>query len=900
MGEVYRATDTRLKRDVAIKVLPAAFTANKERLARFEREAQLLAQLQHPNIASIFGLEESGGTRALVMELVEGPTLAERLEQGPLPLNESLSVSLQIAHALEEAHEKGIVHRDLKPQNIKASMAGQVKVLDFGLAKAMDPFSLAGMSPTDLAHSPTVTMGGTREGVILGTAAYMSPEQAHGAAVDKRADIWAFGVVIYEMLTGERLFAGESVADLLGAVMRQPIDLDRLPASTPRGVRELVRRCLERNPKNRLRDVGDARLALSDALESLERGNVDGLDQVAAVPAKWSRRERLTWLVAGLAAGASLAVLALSWMRGADRPPATSAAVPQVAALAPLTVDPGYEGEASLAPDGETIAYTSDRDGQFEIYLQQVGGSGAINLTRHAADDAQPSISPDGRQVAFVSTRESRLDLVYRSPSYPLMGGDVWVMPVLGGMPRKISEDGNFPSWSPDGRTIYFSRGIDYRSEIRRVAATGGESTVIAIQLPEGAPPVFLFAPRVSPDGRWLLFSAGETIYVAPVDGGHATALGIGRFATWEPSGAAVVYCSAESGHNSSFWWLPFAADRGRASAPGWPLMVGPAALEQPTFASRRRRLVVTALDRSANLEALSLDAETGTAGAVPRSLTVGHNDISFASASPDSRSIVYADLRGSTAHLWRLDEGGDPIQLTDDPAFAESYPRWSPDGKLVAFARRPASTPRLGSNAELWVMAPDGGGARRLTPKGGHMAWLPDGKGLVYFHLGEFRRLDLESGAEQTVAIEGPESMAIFAVSPDGRWLVYQTAERGNVDLALAPLAGGSSRLLVKTDRQDHHPAFSPSGRWLYFQPDHRNLWRIPGPAQNWREAAPEQVTHLTESGLYLEEPQLAADGKQLFYSRIRTVGDLWTVELADPRPAAGVPGAAPGTPSS
>ena len=890
MGLVFRAKDFHLGREVALKVLPEGLNRDPERLARFEREAKLLAQLNHPNIAQIHGLEVRGDTRALVMELVEGPTLAERLEKGSLPIDESLSIARQIAEALEEAHERGIIHRDLKPQNIKASIEGKVKVLDFGLAKAMDPTGSYSALPLDLAHSPTVTFGGTREGVILGTAAYMAPEQARGGAVDKRADIWAFGVVLYEMLTGERLFAEGSVVDTLSAVMRKPIDFGRLPAGTPRPLRELLRRCLERDPKRRLRDVGDGRLVL----EEVAAGGADAgpADSVRATGT--TRRERLAWALFALAA---LAALSTSFVLRSRETGAGGAipSSPRVVAVTPLTVDPGYEGGASPAPDGESVAYVADREGQFDIYLQQVGGSAAINLTKHPADDVQPAISPDGRLLAFVSTRESRLELVYRSPGYPLLGGDVWVVPVLGGLPRKIAEDGSFPTWSPDGRTIYYSRGLDFRSEIRRVAAIGGESEVIPITLPETTRPVFLFSPQVSPDGRWLLFSAAESIFLAPIAGGSATNLGAGRFAVWAPSGGAILYCSVAPGQNSGLHWLPFDSSRGAASGPASPFLVGPSALEQPTFARRGTRVLVTAVDRTSNLEALAIDAESGIAGATPQTLTTGRNDINFATISPDRRSIVYTDLRGSASHLWRLDLGGDPIQLTEDPSFAESYPRWSPDGRLIAFARRPANTPRLGSNAELWIMAPDGGGARLLTREGGHMAWLPDSKRLLYLHLGTYHLMDLEGGANEQIHIEGPESMAIFVVSPDGRWIVYQSAERGNVDLAIAPLAGGRARWLVETDRQDHHPNFSPGGRWLYFQPDHRNLWRIPGPAQDWRPAPPQQVTHFPESGLYLEEPQLSSDGKQLFYSRIRTRGDLWVVDLEGPGARDGAPGPPP-----
>ncbi|MCM2268716.1 MAG: protein kinase [Thermoanaerobaculia bacterium] len=262
MGEVWRARDRTLGRDVAVKVLPAAFSVEPERLARFEREARLLASLNHPNIAQVYGLESTGATLALIMELVAGATLAERMERGPLRLDECLAVARQIAEALEEAHEKGIVHRDLKPQNIKAPVDGKVKVLDFGLAKAIDPVASGEVAADDLARSPTLSLDATREGMILGTAAYMAPEQARGGAVDKRADIWAFGVVLYEMLTGERLFAEGSVVDTLSAVIRKEIDFARLPPAAPAPLRELVRRCLERDPLRRLRDIGEARVLL--------------------------------------------------------------------------------------------------------------------------------------------------------------------------------------------------------------------------------------------------------------------------------------------------------------------------------------------------------------------------------------------------------------------------------------------------------------------------------------------------------------------------------------------------------------------------------------------------------------------------------------------------------------
>jgi len=307
MGEVYRARDAKLNRDVAIKVLPEAVAEDAERLARFQREAQVLASLNHPHIAAIYGLEKSGHVEALVLELVEGETLAERIGAGPIPVDEALAIARQIVDALEAAHEKGIVHRDLKPANVKITPEGKVKVLDFGLAKALT----GDASSPDVSHSPTLTAQATQAGVVIGTAAYMSPEQARGKAVDKRADIWAFGAVLYEMLAGRKAFEGETVSDTLAAVLRADIDWSSLPPQTPAAVRGVLRRCLDRDPKHRLRDIGDARIALED-LVSTASGAVGAGADAPPLPV---RRPVWPWLAAGIVLG-GLFVLLVFYTRG--------------------------------------------------------------------------------------------------------------------------------------------------------------------------------------------------------------------------------------------------------------------------------------------------------------------------------------------------------------------------------------------------------------------------------------------------------------------------------------------------------------------------------------------------------------------------------------------------------
>ncbi|MDB4324720.1 protein kinase [bacterium] len=485
MGEVYRATDTKLKRDVAIKVLPAAFTEDPERLARFEREAQLLAQLHHPNIASIFGLEESDGVRALVMELVEGATLADRLEQGRLSPDESLSIARQIAEALEEAHEKGIIHRDLKPQNVKAPVEGTVKVLDFGLAKAMDPAAGTASSTEDVARSPTLMQSptltaahGTQMGMILGTAAYMAPEQARGSAVDKRADIWAFGVVLYEMLTGRSMFAADTVSDTLAGVLKTEIDFSKLPTSTPAAIRRLLRRCLERNPKNRLHDIADARIVIDEVLAG------DAEEPAAAPVVARSKQGWLPWAIAATAVATAVVVLLVggsgSTVAPEERLTRTSIFMP-IAAKGDLRA-----GTFALSPDGGAIVLTASDEAGSLLYVREL-----------AETEPRPLPGTDGAEHPFWSGDSQHIGF--------FAAGSLRRVPRGGGVVQTIcpAKDGRGGAWNREG-TILFT--ADFKdAPLFRVRASGGEP-VAATKLDLEQGETSHRFPSFLPNGRHFLF----------------------------------------------------------------------------------------------------------------------------------------------------------------------------------------------------------------------------------------------------------------------------------------------------------------------------------------------------------------------------------------------------------
>ena len=492
MGEVYRARDTKLGRDVAIKILPRLFTSNPDRLARFEREARVLASLNHPHIGAIYGLEDADGMRALVLELVHGETLADRIARGPLPLNETLTIARQMADALEAAHEKGIVHRDLKPANIKITPDGVVKVLDFGLAKAAS----GDEAPADLTQSPTMTVGGTKEGVILGTAAYMSPEQASGRPAEKRADVWAFGIVLYEMLTGRRAFEGETSSVVLAKVIEREPDWTALPAATPPRLRELLRRCARKDPKTRLQAIGDARVQI----EELISGTTDETVGVVATQPRGQKRARLAWTVAALSLAiiAALAIPATLYFRRVAPEPL----VTRFEIATPPTSDPV---SFALSADGTQLAFVAMAEGTPRLWVRRLDQVTAQSLA--GTEGARyPFWKPDGRAIGFFADGKLKTDRFGK---------------------RRIARSGGragWPRWHVEPRRRHRVRSSGLRV-LLRVMATGG-TPVPVTQLPSGRGSHRF--PQFLPDGRHFLFLGGtgggveQDMFVGSLDGGES------------------------------------------------------------------------------------------------------------------------------------------------------------------------------------------------------------------------------------------------------------------------------------------------------------------------------------------------------------------------------------------
>jgi Tol biopolymer transport system component len=879
MGEVFLAEDTRLGRKVALKLLPEGFTVDVEARRRFAQEARTASALNHPNIVTIYDIGSADGRDFLAMEYIDGQSLRDVLDAGKLEVRRALDLTAQAASALAAAHEAGIVHRDIKPENLVVNRQGQIKILDFGLAKLVERQTapLLASELATVADTPPGSGARTGTGVILGTVAYMSPEQARGQPVDHRTDIFSLGLVLYETLTGNRPFSGKSAVETLHAIINEePVSAAERNPRVPPEALEILGKALAKEPAERYQHAGDFALDLRRARRIAESGTARTGARAAAPPAPKPRP--LPWVLGALALGS---LVAGAWYLGRSgaRPAASSLAD---VTITQLTSDPGYEGEPTFSPDGETIAYVSDRTGNFEIFLKQVSGGPDVNITNNPADDVQPAFSPDGKQIAFVSTRGSATRLTYENFGVPSTGGDIWMMPALGGSPRRIAEKGNFPSWSSDGSTLVFMSGGSFKKRIFRVPASGGESREIPVRPPKGKGAFrFILYPTLSPDGKWILFQVEQfRINVAPSSGGEAKVICLGRRPVWAPDGRSIVFSNADPGKNFSLWRIPFSSAKGAADGAAEPLTVGRGVDTQAAISRDGRQIAFTALEQTFNLETLPFDADLGRVTGEVRVLTSGNNDIEWKSLSPDGRSVVF----GNAGRIWRLDPDQPAHPLTGDPAFRDGQPRWSPDGRSILFERVPAAEP---GNFELWLMAADGASPRRLLEKARSANWMPDSRGITYCSISDdyLHQLDLLTGRSRRVTDEQTQA-PLHTVSADGRWIVYQSSAESFITIRAHPMDGGETRIVAATPGQmgSGHPMLSPSGNWFYYQVDHKNVYRLPGPSQGWRKEEPVKVTNFPESGLFIEDPRLSMDGKQLIYSRGKIDGDLWLLRFGKP----------------
>ena len=788
MGEVYQARDTTLDRDVALKVLPEAFTADPDRLVRFQREAKVLASLNHPNIGAIHGLESSGDTQALVLELIEGPTLADRIAEGPIPVDEALTIAKQIADGLEAAHEKGIIHRDLKPANVKLKPDGTVKVLDFGLAKAV----ASDASGTSATTSATMSItGATQMGMVIGTAAYMAPEQAKGKPVDKRVDIWAFGVVLLEMLGGKRVFGGETASETLAAVMLQEPDWDRLPTDLPSKLDNLVRRCLEKDPRERVRDIGDVRLVMQGAFETTEPSPF-----VTATPSDlviWKRP--IAWLsVSLLSVALVLAVIALRSPR--LELPITRFVEPSAERMHILA------RAVAISPDGRYLAYSANN----ELYLRRfdLPHAEAIPGTENAT---APFFSPDGQWIGFFT--ESEIKKVALTGGAPFT-----VCAVTNGL------DG---AWTEDDTIVF---GIVGPTDLYQVSAQGGIPEALTTRddptsdhdfpdfLPGGD--VMLFS--VAPDG--LNFDEGRIVAQSLSTGERRVVIDGGFYPRWLASGH-LVYA-----RGGGLFVVPF--DPGTLEVEGDPVEIVSDVLQSSGGAhystSREGSLVYVSggiVSGFPEMAAVSI-ARDGTETMLPGA----PGDFASGRMSPDGTRMAVMVASVANLDLWISDVArGTLSRLTTSPGF-DSNPMWTLDGSGVVFASE-----RSGEWA-LYRQSVDGrGDAEQLLEIPGSAdlspdSWTPDGTKLVF----SYRLLDsssdvgvlaIDSGGEWSPLLSSPAVERHGDVSSDGAWITYESNETGVSEIYVEQFPDLGLKTQVSTGG-GQSPKWSPDGDEIFYRSLH------------------------------------------------------------------------------
>jgi serine/threonine-protein kinase len=773
MGEVYCAHDDRLKRDVALKILPQGFAVDIDRMARFEREAKVLASLNHPHIASLYGLEDSGDTRALVMELVRGPTLADHLKQGPLSLEEALPFAQQIAEALEYAHERGIVHRDLKPANVKITPDGQVKVLDFGLAKALVEEGMEG-APLD---SPTLTSPATRVGVLLGTAAYMAPEQARGKRVDRHADIWAFGCVLYEMLTGERSFAGETTSDTLASIIRADPEWKALPPNVPPSIRRLLERCLEKDPKRRLQAIGDARIELEEARAKPRDSGI--VAPVTVITPVSHPRHTIVWAVAGLVVGGIVAtaiLLTLERRRAAPAPIYLSIALPPGQSLDPDATNP------TVSADGTEIAYVARvAGGSPQIWLRNLDDFAAkpIPGTEGAAN---PFFSPDGEWLGFFASEK------------------LLTIAVSGGAPHALCDvsGAGFGAWGEDGN-IYFNPSTQGVLGLRRISAAGGQSQpVVSPDITLGE--LTFERPQVIPGQQELLVRVLKG-FGAEQSAVAVLSLKTGKHQTILEGAGSAFYVAPHYlffARSGGVWGISLDLQHLRVVGTPTQIIEGVSTSDLEQFAvstngslfyipggyQRPERQLVE-VSRWGEVRFLTPDIR-------------GFEDLAL---SPDGQRLALT-IEGPEWSIWTYDLRRNTLnRLTFQNDNRDPY--WTADGQQVVY------TSLRNGKWGLYSKAADASGPEQQLISSNDWtfgsSFSPDGSALLFTQFDPVSGADIwlrsRNDSKQHAFLKTPFHEWFPQFSPDGRWFAYESNESGRPEIYVRPFPGLGGKWLISAE---------------------------------------------------------------------------------------------------
>ncbi len=809
MGEVYKGLDIKLGREVALKILPSELAKDPERLARFEREARVLASLQHQNIAAIYGLEESDGQPVLAMELAQGEDLSTRLLAGPLPLNEIEKITRQMAKGLEFAHENGIVHRDLKPANVKVAGDGQVKILDFGLARAFAAESSEDGNKSESIH-PTITQALTGAGTILGTPAYMSPEQARGYDVDRRSDIWAFGVILYEMLTGHRLFEGETATDTLAAILHKEPDWDAVPEEAPGLLVQICQRCLVKDPQHRLRDIGEARVALEGSGTSVLGMSTDALKDIE-LPEYTAKSGKLPWIVA---AGLAVALGAIGYLGFTGTIGPKPDAIPVVRSTVNMTgglsldLNPASPGPVKVSPDGRHLAFTATDSGGMNMLYVRALDDPEPRLIAGTAGAAYQFWSPDSRSLAFF-TDSGNLDRV------EIAGGPVVTI--------CKADNGKGGSWGEDGTILYAPNHV---ASIHRVSADGGIGEPVSdlnneqevrshrfpVWLPGGTHFIFVAVSRAGGGaGR-----VDSSLRLVAIDGSESRDL--------MPCQSSAVFAGGQilTVHDNILMARPFSLEKMELTGPARPVVDEVLALPAAHLS------VMSAVDTgvlayasggggfgNSRMYTMGRDGSNPTALGEPL-MTIGNE------LSPDGKYVALAipDQQAGTFDIWILEIERNLLTRLTFETETELRPIWSPDGKQVAFS---SDAP---GRSNIYLKPVSGAGAsERLfeSPNDCYVtSWSPDGKTICYTEVDSTGSISIglyrlgSDGGPQTYR-ETSFNQGRAAFSPDGRWLAYMSNETGAWEVFVESLEPGGGRWRVSS-QGGMYPGWSHAGDRLYY----------------------------------------------------------------------------------